>query len=62
MRSGYQRTWMSFLEFLQHFQLFLLVAGGFAHLLLPLIVHHLLHHATGLAVQVTQLAVLGLDL
>lgn len=38
--------------------------GGrnWAHLLLPLVVHHLLDHATGLAVQVAELGVLRLNL
>lgn len=49
-------------ELLQDIQLALLVARRFPHLLLPLVIHHLLDHAARLAVQVTQLAVLGLDL
>lgn len=50
------------LEPLQHLQLLLLVARWQAHLLLPLVVHHLLHHPPRLAVQVRQLAVVGHDL
>lgn len=53
---------MLFLEFLQYVQLLLFVAGRLAHLLLALVEHHLLDHATGLAVQVAEVAVLGLDL
>ena len=53
---------MSFHELLQRVLLLLLVAGGFAHLLLPLVVHHLLHHASRLPVKVAQLAVLRLHL
>ena len=53
---------MLFLELLQQVQLLLLVARGLAHLLLPLIEHHLLDHAPRLAVQIAQVAVLGLDL
>jgi hypothetical protein len=50
------------LELLQDIRLLLLVAGRLALLLLPLIKHHLLDHAACLAVQVAQLAVLGLYL
>lgn len=53
---------MTLLELLQDIELALLVARRLPHLLLPLVVHHLLDHAPRLAVQVTQLAVLGLDL
>ena len=53
---------MLLLELLQDFGLLLLVAGRLALLLLPLVVHHLLHHAPRLSVEVAQLAVLGLDL
>lgn len=53
---------MLLLELLEDIQLLLFVTGGLASLFLPLVVHHLLHHAAGLAVQVAQLAVLGLDL
>lgn len=53
---------MLLLELLQDIGLFLLVAGGFALLLLPLVKHHLLHHTPSLAVEVAQLAVLGLYL
>ena len=50
------------LELLQHLKLLLLIARRLAHLLLPLIKHHLLDHPPRLAVQVAQLAVLRLDL
>jgi hypothetical protein len=53
---------MLFLELLEDVELLLLVAGGLARLLLPLIVHHLLDHAPRLSIEVAQLAVLGLDL
>ena len=53
---------MLLLEVLQHVELLTLVARRQTHLLLPLIEHHLLDHAPRLAVQVAQLAVLGLDL
>lgn len=53
---------MALLELLQHVQLPLLLARRLTHLLLPLVIHHLLDHAPRLAVQVAQLAVLGLDL
>lgn len=50
------------LELLQHFQLLLLITRRLSHLLLPLIIHHLLHHGPRLAVQVAELAALRLDL
>lgn len=50
------------LELLKNVQLLLLIAGRLAHFLLPLVKHHLLDHAAGLAVEVTKFAVLGLDL
>lgn len=50
------------LEFLEDVGLALIIRGGEAHLLLALVVHHLLDHAARLAVEVGQLAVLGLDL
>lgn len=50
------------LELLEDVGLALVVGGGQAELLLALVVHHLLDHAAGLAVEVGQLAVLGLDL
>jgi hypothetical protein len=53
---------MLVLKLLEDVGLFLLITRGFAHLLLPLIVHHLLDHATRVAVQVAQLAVIRLDL
>ena len=46
----------------EHVLLLLLVRGGQAHLLLPLVVHHLLHQSAGLAVQVGQFARLRVDL
>jgi hypothetical protein len=48
-------------EFLQHVLLLLLVGGRFPLPLHLLVVHHLLDHASGLAVQVAQLGVLGRD-
>lgn len=53
---------MLVLELLQDVQLLLLVARRLAHLLLALVEHHLLDHAAGLAVQIAEVAVLGLDL
>ena len=53
---------MLLLELLENVQLLLLVARRLAHLLLALVEHHLLDHAAGLAVQVAEVAVLGLDL
>ena len=53
---------MLLLELLQHLHLLLLIARGLAHLLLPLIIHHLLYHGPRLAVQIAELAVLGRDL
>ena len=53
---------MLLLELLQHLHLLLLVTRRLAHLLLPLIIHHFLHHTPRLAVQITQLAILGRDL
>eukprot|EP00035_Acanthoeca_spectabilis_P040071 m.67181 g.67181 ORF g.67181 m.67181 type:complete len:365 (+) comp9851_c0_seq1:3382-4476(+) len=50
------------LELLKHGKLVLLVRGRQPGLLLPLVVHHLLDHATGLAVQVAELGVLRLNL
>ncbi|KAK5631590.1 hypothetical protein RRF57_007304 [Xylaria bambusicola] len=50
------------LEFLEDVSLLLVIRGREAHLLLALVVHHLLDHAARLAVEVGQLAVLGLDL
>jgi hypothetical protein len=50
------------LELGQDVELLLLVARGLAGLLLALVEHHLLDHAARLSVEVTQLAVLGLDL
>ena len=53
---------MTLLELLQHIQFPLLLTRRLAHLLLPLIIHHFLHHAPRLPVQIPQFAVLGLDL
>jgi hypothetical protein len=53
---------MLLLELLQDIRLLLLVARRLALLLLPLIKHHFLDHTACLAVQVAQLAVLGLYL
>jgi hypothetical protein len=53
---------MLLLELGQEVELLLLVARGLASLLLALVEHHLLDHAARLAVEVAQLAVLGLDL
>lgn len=49
------------LELLEDIHLLLLVARRQACLLLTLVVHHLLDHSPGLAVEVRQLAVLGRD-
>ena len=46
------------LEFLQQVHLLLVVTGRLPHLLLPLIIHHLFHHAAGLPVQVAQFGIL----
>lgn len=53
---------MLLLKSLQHLHLLLLLARRLAHLLLPLVVHHLLHHRARLPVQIAQLAVLRRDL
>jgi hypothetical protein len=50
------------LKLLQHLHLLLLIARGLSHLLLPLVIHHLLHHRAGLAIEITQLTILRLDL
>lgn len=50
------------LELLQHIHLLSLVTRRLAHLLLPLIIHHLLHHSPRLPIQISQLAILRLDL
>lgn len=49
-------------ELLQHVLLLLLIAALATRLLLALVIHHLLDHTAGLAVQVAELAVLGRDL
>jgi len=46
----------------QHFHLLLFLARRLPHLLLPLIIHHLLHHTPRLPIQIAQLAVLRRDL
>ena len=53
---------MLFLKLLQHVHLPLLLARWLALLLLPLVIHHLLHHSPRLTIQVTQLRVLRHDL
>lgn len=53
---------MLFHEFLQQVLFLGLVAGGFPLPLHLLVVHHLLHHAPGLAVQVAEFRVLRHDL
>lgn len=49
-------------EFSQDILLLLLIAAGLTHLLLALIVHHFLNHAAGRTIQITEFAVLGLNL
>ena len=53
---------MLLLKLLQHLHFLLILTRWLPHLLLPLIIHHLLDHAPRLAIQVTQLAILRLDL
>lgn len=53
---------MLLLEFLEDIHLLLLVRGRQASLLLSLVKHHLLNHAPGLAVEIGELGVFGLDL
>ncbi len=50
------------LHLAQNLLVLLLLRRGQAHLLLPLVVHHFLHHRARLAVQIAQRAVLGLEL
>lgn len=50
------------LELLQQINLLLLITSRQAHLLLPLIKHHLLHHAPRLAIQIRQGRILRHDL
>merc|ERR1719219_2261052 len=52
---------MSFHKLLHDVLLLLFVTGGFTHLLLSLVVHHLLYHPSRLSIQVTELAVLWLN-
>ena len=47
---------------LQNIRFLLLIARRQTHLLLPLIEHHLLNHLPRLPIQITQIAVLGLNL
>lgn len=54
--------WVLLLEFLEDIHLLLLVRGRQASLLLSLVKHHLLNHAPGLAVEIGELGVFGLDL
>ena len=49
------------LELPHNLRLLLLITARLALLFLPLVIHHLLDHAAGLAVQVAELAVLGRD-
>jgi hypothetical protein len=49
------------LELPHNLRLLLLITTRLSRLLLPLIVHHLLDHASRLAVQIAQLAVFGRD-
>ena len=51
---------MTLLKLLQHLQLPLLFTGRLPHLLLPLIIHHFLHHTPRLPIQIPQLAILRL--
>ena len=53
---------MLFFKLLQHLKLFTLLARRQPHLLLSLIIHHFLHHAPCLPIQISQLAILGLYL
>lgn len=53
---------MLLLELLQDIRLLLVIRRRQPLLLLALVVHHLLDHAPGLAVELAQLRVLGLDL
>jgi hypothetical protein len=49
-------------KLLQHLHLPGLLRRRLPHLLLPLIIHHFLHHAPCLPVQIAQLTILRLDL
>jgi hypothetical protein len=49
-------------KLLQHVLLLLLIASGLSHLLLPLVIHHFLNHASSLSIKVTQSAVFRLNL
>ena len=50
------------LKLLQHLHLLLFLTRRLPHFLHPLIVHHLLNHPPRLPIQITQLAILGLNL
>lgn len=50
------------LELLQHIHFLLLITSRLTHLLLPLVKHHLLNHTPRLPIQISQLAVLRLNL
>ena len=62
LRIGEIHLGMLRLKLPQHLHLFLFLARRLSHLLLSLIVHHFLHHAPCLAIQIAQLAVLRRDL
>ena len=49
---------MLHLKLLQHSHLPLLITSRLPHLLLPLIIHHFLHHAPRLPIQIPQLGIL----
>lgn len=49
------------LKLLQHIHLLRLLARRLPHLLLPLIIHHLLHHSPRFPVQIPQFRILGRD-
>lgn len=53
---------MLLLKLLQQLHLLGLITSRLPQLLLPLIIHHLLDHTPRLAIQITQLAVLRLNL
>ena len=53
---------MLLLKLLQHIRLLLIIARRLAHLLLPLIIHHLLHHAPRLSIQITEFTIFWCDL
>lgn len=53
---------MLLLKLLQHVHLLLFIARRLPHLLLSLIIHHFLHHAPRLSIQITQVGILRRDL